>query len=101
MREEEFVLLMVVVLSGIGILLAVILGPIGKAMARRIGGRTGPDPAQQAMLEDLHARVDDLGDLRREVSELQDRLDFAERVLTRGGGEANAAPPGRLGEGAR
>lgn len=54
-------------------------GPLGEALARRVGGASataGADPAEVA-------------ELRTRVSELEERLDFTERVLLqeRQGGE--------------
>ena len=57
--------------------------PIGRALADRIrhrGGQAEPDPAAQ----------EELMRLRADVAELQERLDFTERVL------AQRKEPGRL-----
>jgi hypothetical protein len=57
--------------------------PIGRALADRIrhrGGMTEPDPAVQ----------DEMMRLRADVAELQERIDFTERVL------AQRKEPGRL-----
>ena len=63
-------------------LVKVMQGPVGAALARRIQGKHG------AADEDLHAEVtwlrDQVDQLRQEVTETQERLDFAERLLTRG-----------------
>ena len=65
------------------------LGPIGRAVAARIRGRNAADDSLEA--------------LRTGVTELQDRLDFSERVLTElrqkliaGGKPPEAAPPHRM-----
>lgn len=64
----------------------VLAGPIGKAIARRIEGHRGsPDEAGE-----LEARAAEAEALRHRVAELEERLDFAERVLTQ------AREPGRL-----
>jgi hypothetical protein len=56
---------------------AVILrGPVGKALANRIEGRT---PAEVAPPEEVLVELDDL---RHRVVELEERLDFTERMLT-------------------
>ena len=47
-------------------------GPLGEAIARRIGGATSPGHDDQQ-----HA------DLQNRIAELEERLDFAERVLLR------------------
>lgn len=60
---------------------------IGKALARRIGGDAGVhlDDHRLAVLED------DMERMRQELMETQERLDFAERLLS---------DPARRGEGA-
>jgi len=54
---------------------------IGEAIARRISGGTR-DPEVEAILETLE---DELARLRGQLGETNERLDFAERLLTRGG----------------
>jgi hypothetical protein len=53
---------------------------IGEAIARRIAGDTR-NPALEAHLETLE---DELARLRGQLGETNERLDFAERLLTRG-----------------
>lgn len=55
-------------------------GPIGKAIARRISGAPHPglDPAE---LDAIRARVDELEGQQQRVAELEERVDFAERLL--------------------
>ncbi len=53
---------------------------IGKAFAQRIRG--GTDRDTQLQLEDLRQEV---AVLRQELGETQERLDFAERLLAKGG----------------
>ena len=81
MSEEQFIIAMFSLISAVGLSLAIILGPVGRALGRRIEGRSAADPKQIAMLEDLVTRVEDMTELRREVGELQERVDFAERLL--------------------
>ena len=57
----------------------VLRGPLGKAMADRIAGRA----SDRAALPDEHV-VAELDDMRRRMNELEERVDFAERALTRG-----------------
>ena len=53
-------------------------GPLGKALADRIAGRhLGADPETQRLRQDVE-------DLRAELAAVQERLDFAERLLSRG-----------------
>lgn len=60
-------------------------GPIGKAIAARIAGTTDggmPPELQGEMLQELD-------DLRHRVLELEERVDFSERLLA----QANPRPP--------
>jgi hypothetical protein len=60
---------------------ALVLFPIARALARRVEGRGGAaDLVPQ--LEDLRERVRDLEGVQLRVAELEERLDFTERLLT-------------------
>lgn len=55
----------------------VLRGPVGKAMARRIGGED-----QAAIPPELPAEIlGELDELRHRVLELEERVDFSERLL--------------------
>jgi hypothetical protein len=72
---------------------ALLFGPIGSAIARRIGGRHEPDETQR--IEEIGASVTaEVEELRSRLTEMEERLDFAERVL------AHGPPEKQLGEGA-
>ena len=60
-------------------------GQIGQAIAKRIHGRGGADPELQSELAELREQV---ADLTHRVGESEERLDFTERLLTRGHEEA-------------
>ncbi|MFQ6047320.1 MAG: hypothetical protein ACE5PT_13360 [Gemmatimonadales bacterium] len=99
-------ILAIVLLFGGGTLFLLAISPIGKAIADRIsrGGRAEGsldriEESQAAILEELEA-------MRRELTEVEERLDFAERLLARqrdverlpsggvgGGGGAGGAGP--------
>jgi hypothetical protein len=79
--DQYFALVFLTVVSVVVVALGVVLGPVGRALSRRIDGKSMPDPRQVAMLEDLASRVEDGAELRRELAELQERVDFAERLL--------------------
>lgn len=61
--------------------LGLFFGPIGMALGRRLSG-----PAQthtHGELEEMSTQVTaDIDDLRRRLAEVEERLDFAERLLT-------------------
>lgn len=71
---------------------ALLLGPIGRAIAKRIA------PAERredhdALLEDLVARTEEMLAVREQVTDLQERVDFAERLLANpGSGGASPGP---------
>ena len=69
----------------------IILWPIMRAFGRRLEGRGGQDSALKADIDHLHARLGEVDALQSRVMELEERVDFAERLL------AQAQPPGRLG----
>jgi hypothetical protein len=56
-------------------------GAIGKAIARRIEGKAGADSALAERIEELEHRLAELELERARVTELEERLDFAERML--------------------
>jgi NADP-dependent 3-hydroxy acid dehydrogenase YdfG len=58
-------------------------GAIGKAIARRIEGKGAPDPALAERIEELEHRLADMEQDRLRVAELEERLDFAERLLAK------------------
>ena len=71
------------VLTSLGFLAAVVLitYPLIRAIARRIEGRSVPDRALQAEVEELRARVAELEQRQSAVHELEERMDFTERLL--------------------
>ena len=70
-----------------------LFGPVGSALGRRLGGRPEPGDAH-AEIEDMSARVtDEVNDLRNRLAEVEERLEFAERLLAHGR-EAGQLPGG-------
>ena len=80
----------IVLLFGGGTFAAIAYSPIGRAWADRIRGRVPADPEADAGRAELAESVEAL---RREVAELAERVDFTERLLTRGR-EQNGAGAG-------
>lgn len=84
--------------GGVGV--AALLGPIGKALARRIAGRGAVDPATglttgemaAERIVDLESRLHDLEAAHTRMAELEERLEFAERMLAQGSGPAQLPP---------
>lgn len=72
--DVEGVLAIALIFGG-GTLFLLSISPIGKAFAERIRSRTHePAPPDPQLLAELD-------DLRGQVSELHERMDFAERLL--------------------
>jgi hypothetical protein len=64
----------------------ILRGPLGRAVADRIAGRSGRDS------EGERRTVAELDELRRRLGEVEERLDFAERLLARRGEDARLPP---------
>ncbi|MDH4131855.1 MAG: hypothetical protein OEV95_08620 [Gemmatimonadota bacterium] len=79
----EGVLFIIIVFGG-GMLFLLSKSEIGQAIADRIRGRAPEGSADPALAEEVER-------LRIEVSELHERLDFAERLLAAGRDQAAAA----------
>jgi len=78
-RGFEFVL---AALAGGGVFFWLMLrGPVGKAIASLLEGDTQHDEELVMRVEDLEARLAELSLEQQRVGELEERLDFAERLL--------------------
>jgi len=62
----------------------IVLWPLARALARRLEGRGGADATLASELEQVHHRLAEVDALQQRVAELEERLDFAERLLARG-----------------
>ncbi|MEP7324876.1 MAG: hypothetical protein ABI836_02915 [Gemmatimonadota bacterium] len=70
-------ILAIVFLFGGAAVVGISFSPLGRALADRIRGRSaGPVPDPQV--------YEELDQLRHELSELQERVDFTERMLAKG-----------------
>jgi hypothetical protein len=73
----------VVLLLGAGLIVAALIWPLIRAFARRIeGGAAGAE--MQAEVDTLRERVRQLEEMAPRMAELEDRLDFTERVVAQG-----------------
>lgn len=81
-------ILAIILIFGGGTLTALSFSPLGRAVADRL--RHGPQP----VLSPDHDQelYDELDRLRADVSELQERVDFSERLLSKGSADAVNAP---------
>jgi len=71
-----------ITLAGIFGFVRLAQGPVGQALARRIQGHAGCDSELAADVAELREQVDLL---RRQLEETQERVDFAERLLSQQG----------------
>jgi hypothetical protein len=71
-QDQTFAIVLILVITTIFATVRILKGPIGQALARRLAG-TVPvaEPASDAEVTELRARV----------AELEERMDFTERVL--------------------
>jgi hypothetical protein len=93
MPDEIVALVAVTFLFGGGTLFLLAISPVGKALAARILGRQSPVIDEDELLKEmkeLRREVDSLStggdpaaleDLRRDIDQLAERMDFAERLL--------------------
>lgn len=82
MPEEVAVL----ALASIGMLTALgfgIMKSINRHLERKHGGDGGRVEALRAEVDELRARVEEADDIRVRFLDLEERLDFAERMLAR------------------
>lgn len=79
---QETVLIVLALIVG-AIIAVKVLGPIARALARRLEGKSG-DHELRGDLEQLREQVAELDHLRGRVTELDERVEFAERLLSQG-----------------
>lgn len=72
----------VVLLLGVGLILAALIWPLIRALARRIEGGA-PSPEMQAELDGLRERVRQLEEMQPRMAELEERVDFTERIVAK------------------
>jgi len=69
--------------AALGILMTgIVLWPIVRALARRIEGRGAHDSELRGEIEALHQRVAELEAVELRMGELENRIEFSERLLT-------------------
>ena len=85
MFDSPFVVPVVLFLSIAAVL--ILRGPLGRALADRLA-RRGAGRAERA-----DGLTGELDDLRRRMGELEERLDFTERLLARQARVAERLPP--------
>ena len=68
-------------LVGAAVMGVLFLGPVGKVIARMLEGDSRHDDEAAMRLEDVEARLAELSLEQQRVGELEERLDFTERLL--------------------
>jgi hypothetical protein len=78
-------ILAITLLFGGGTAFLLAISPVGRAIAERIkrGGKGGPDAVTEQLQEAQLALLDELDAVRQELTDVQERLDFAERILVK------------------
>ena len=75
-----------------GTLITLLVGPIGQAVAHRIRGGKAPSgeglTTGEMTAQRMAALEDRIAELEAERAQLEERLDFAERMLLQSGGDA-------------
>lgn len=75
-------------------LLAVLFGLGAQRLAARPGSRRPElQSEERQLLEDVQTRLGELNELTRRLTELEDRVDFAERVMAKQREEQRLRPP--------
>lgn len=69
-------------IAGAGIFYAILRGPIGKAIAKMLEGQSMPNEQLVIRVENLEDRLAESGMDQLRMAELEERLDFAERLLS-------------------
>jgi Tfp pilus assembly protein PilO len=72
----------------------IVLWPLARALGRRLEGRGASDSALRSEMEQLHQRLAEVDAMQQRVAELEERLDFAERLLARGSAAPAPLPRG-------
>jgi hypothetical protein len=83
----------VVLLLCVAITIGVLVWPLIRAVARRIEAGAGVSDARSE-LDALHERIRRLEEAQPRMAELEERVDFAERLLTRAQETAAELPRG-------
>lgn len=80
--DNGFEMVVMGLLALAGMAWIVFRGPIGKAIASLLEGHSAPDPMLAARVADLEDRLQELTLESQRFLEIEERLDFTERLLT-------------------
>jgi hypothetical protein len=86
---------MIVFMGSLTGIAAIVARAVVRYQDRQLRGRGDTqDPAVRGELEDLRAQLAEQQDLRQRLLELEERVDFTERMLTRQGEQGKLAKGG-------
>lgn len=91
-------ILAITFIFGGGSVFLLAISPVGRAIGDRIRGIGVPQDVLREIRESQVALFEEVDHLRQEVTEVQERLDFAERMLAKAR-EAQRLPAGGEGSG--
>lgn len=84
MNPNDVAPMVVMIVVAVSIAAILILrGPVGKAFARRLESGTARDAGLERRLEEMEARLLAAEQGQARLEELEERVDFTERVLAR------------------
>jgi len=84
MNSDDVVAMIIMVVLFVSVASIFILrGPLGRALAKRIEGSKAVDDETAHRLEELESRVQTVELTQERMLELEERVDFAERLLAR------------------
>jgi vacuolar-type H+-ATPase catalytic subunit A/Vma1 len=72
-------------IAAAAIYFALLRGPVGRAIGKMLESSSGSDDQLTERIEQLEDRVAELSNDQHNVAELEERLDFAERLLAQRG----------------
>lgn len=75
-------LALVAAAAGAAVFGTIILGPVGKSIAKLLDGDSTADENLRSTVLDIEDRLGELSVDQQRVAELEDRLEFAERLLS-------------------
>ena len=79
--QVQETVMMVLVLIAFAIVAVKFVGPLARAWARRLEGKIG-DPELRADMDHIRDQLSEMDGLRSRVQELEERVEFAERLLS-------------------
>ena len=92
LNSPESVNMWIIPSWAIGVAFLVVVTGTVQTVARRLAGRVGGSESKDVS-EELSRVVQALEDLRGRLGELEERVDFAERLLAKERDEGRLAPP--------